>query len=810
MQNHHFMATPILILIIPLVLLFPSFSFSTPHIYSMSEGSSLSVEKPDNVLISPNGVFSAGFYSVGINAYCFAIWYREPLYDGSHTTVWMANRDQPINGRQSKLTLLKNGNLILTDAGQLNVWATNTESISSVQLLLNDTGNLVLLTSEGLILWQSFQSPTDTLLPYQPLTRNTKLVSSLSQNNYSSGFYKLFFDEENVLSLVYDGLEISSKYWPDPWLKSWEAKRSSYNSSRIAVFNSSGHFKSTDDFQFIAADSGIGIQRRLTMDHDGNIRMYSLDEKNKIWNVTWQAKSQPCKIHGICGPNSLCTYVPHEKSGRRCSCIPGYKIKNETDQSLGCEPNFNFSCNDSEIGFLHLPHVEFYGYDDSMVCENYTYKWCVNKCLQSCNCYGFQYKINLGSGFYNCYRKTLLLNGHRSPSFEGDMYIKLPNASIRFYKSHVQGFNSDCSHPLSLQLDRSYKKPKENGTLQFMVWFASAIGGVEIICICLVLYLLYRSRQNSSATTQSYFQVATGFRKFTYDELKKATRNFGEEIGRGSGGVVYKGVLSNRRVAAIKRLNEAKQGEDEFLAEVSTIGRVNHMNLIEVWGYCVDGKHRLLVYEYMERGSLAENLTSNALDWEKRFYIAVGSAKGLAYLHDECLEWVLHCDVKPQNILLDSNYQPKVADFGLSKLLNRGDGHHSGFSRVRGTRGYMAPEWIFNFRITSKVDVYSYGVVVLEMVTGKSPMIGLHTSDNSGEMEQRGLVKWVREKKNENVSKELWLEEIIDPMMKDRYDASKMEILVEVALQCADEDKDARPTMSQVVERLLHHEASNY
>ncbi|KAL7262243.1 hypothetical protein ACSBR1_000590 [Camellia fascicularis] len=808
MQNHRFMATPILILIILLVLLFPSFSFSTPHIYNMSERSSLSVEKLDNVLISPNGVFSAGFYPVGINAYCFAIWYREPLYDSSYTPVWMANRNQPVNGRLSKLTLLKNGNLILTDADQFIVWATETKSPSSVQLLLNDNGNLVLLTSERSILWQSFQSPTDTLLPYQPLTRNTKLVSSRSQTNYSSGFYKLFFDDENILRLVYDGPDLSSMYWPDPWLISWQAGRSSYNSSRIAVFNSSGHFKSTDDFQFTAVDSGIGIQRRLTMDHDGNIRMYSLDEKSKIWNVTWQAKSQPCKIHGICGPNSLCTYVPHEKSGRRCSCIPGYKIKNETDQSLGCEPNFSLSCNHSEFGFLLLPHVEFYGYDKGSY-ENYTFKRCANECLQSCNCYGFQYRFDQGSHFYNCFRKTLLFNGYRAPSFLDLTYIKLPKASIPFYERHVQGFNSNWSHPLSSQLDRSYKKFKENGTLQFMVWFASAVGVVEIICICLVLYLLYRNHQNSSATTRSYLQVATGFRKFTYNELKKATRNFGEEIGRGSGGVVYKGVLSDHRVAAIKRLNEANQGEDEFLAEVSTIGKVNHMNLIEVWGYCVDGKRRLLVYEYMERGSLAENLTSNTLDWEKRFHIAVGSAKGLSYLHDECLEWVLHCDVKPQNILLDSNYQPKVADFGLSKLLNRGDGQNSGFSRVRGTRGYMAPEWIFNFQITSKVDVYSYGVVVLEMVTGKSPMIVPHTSDNSEEMEQRGLVKWVRQKMNENVSKELWLEEIIDPLMKDRYDACKMEILVEVALQCAEEDKDARPTMSQVVQRLLRHEASN-
>ena len=129
-------------------------------------------------------------------------------------------------------------------------------------------------------------------------------------------------------------------------------------------------------------------------------------------------------------------------------------------------------------------------------------------------------------------------------------------------------------------------------------------------------------------------------------------------IGQGAGGIVYKGVLPDQRVAAIKRLNEADQGEAEFLAEVNTIGMLNHMYLIEMWGYCVEGKHKLLVYEYMGHGSLAENLiSSNALDWKKRFEIAVGTAKGLAYLHEECLEWVLHCDVKPQNILLDSNFQ---------------------------------------------------------------------------------------------------------------------------------------------------------
>ena len=208
-------------------------------------------------------------------------------------------------------------------------------------------------------------------------------------------------------------------------------------------------------------------------------------------------------------------------------------------------------------------------------------------------------------------------------------------------------------------------------------------------CIVLVWLFLLRSSKHPDPAEQGYL-LTNRFQRFSFDDLRKATRGFKEVIGQGAGRIVYKGVLPDQRVVAIKRLNEANQGEAEFLAEVNTIGMLNHMYLIEMWGYCVEGKHKLLVYEYMVHGSLAENLSSNVLDWKKRFEIAVGTAKGLAYLHEECLEWVLHCDVKPQNILLDANYQPKVADFGLSKLLSRSKIDHSNFSKMRGTRGYMA------------------------------------------------------------------------------------------------------------------------
>ncbi|KAB1220172.1 putative receptor protein kinase ZmPK1 [Morella rubra] len=154
--------------------------------------------------------------------------------------------------------------------------------------------------------------------------------------------------------------------------------------------------------------------------------------------------------------------------------------------------------------------------------------------------------------------------------------------------------------------------------------------------------------------------------------------------------------------------------------------------------------------------------------------------------------------LNPPTYSLDSDYQPKVVDFGLSKLQNRGKPSNSSFSRMRGTRGYMAPEWIFNLPITSKVDVYSYGIVVLEMVTGKSTQI--HAVDDAAERERKSLVAWVREKKNRPAATICWIEDVIDL----RYDMAKMEILVGVALQCVEEDKDARPTMSQVVEILLH------
>ncbi|KAK6938639.1 S-locus glycoprotein domain [Dillenia turbinata] len=760
----------------------------------LDRGSSLSVEDSDSILTSPNGHFSAGFYSAGENAFSFAIWFTKSY---PPTVVWMANRDLPVNGKASKITFSSNSNLILTDAGKCTVWSTNTASVSPAQLELYNNGNLALHTEDGLVLWQSFDHPTDTLLPQQPLRKNPTLISSRSPTNYSSGFYKFYFDNDNVLRLYFDGHDISSIYWPDPGLVSWDAGRSTYNNTRIAVLDISGLFMSSDHLTFTAADYGIGPQRILRIDYDGNIRLYSLDETTRNWSVTWQALLEGCQVHGICGPNSLCTY--DHATGRKCSCVNGFRMKNSSDWSYGCEPEFNLSCNQSEAGFVKLPHVEFYGYDYGYY-PNYTYEECRKLCLELCNCKAFLLKFGKRGNFYSCYPKTQLLNGYRSSNFNGTMYLKLPKNRVSSSYDAVRAYELNCSDTDPIQLYRNYKKNGKNGSLNFLLWFACVVGALEVLGI---IFVLFKIQQSSGAAVEGYGLANAGFKRFTYDELHKATRGFSKEIGRGGGGAVYKGVLPDNRIAAIKRLTEAYQGEAEFLAEVRTIGRLNHMNLIDMWGYCAEGKHRLLVYEYMEHGSLADNLSSNSLDWNMRFEIAVGMARGLAYLHEECLEWVLHCDVKPQNILLDSNYHPKVADFGLSKLLNRAGGENSSFSQIRGTRGYMAPEWVFKLPITSKVDVYSFGIVVLEMVTGRKAT-ELHVTDSEGDSvsEKKELVNWMKGKINGASTNKFCIEDIINPSVGDKWDAQQLQRLVGVALQCVRPDKDGRPTMSQVVKML--------
>ncbi|KAG2553046.1 proline-rich receptor-like protein kinase PERK15 [Panicum virgatum] len=307
----------------------------------------------------------------------------------------------------------------------------------------------------------------------------------------------------------------------------------------------------------------------------------------------------------------------------------------------------------------------------------------------------------------------------------------------------------------------------------------------------------------SDARTEHHHSVdvvaeLTGGGSHSYEQLAAATDGFapGNIIGQGGFGCVYRGTLDGAEVAIKKLKTESRQGDREFRAEVEIISRVHHRNLVSLVGYCIYSDERLLVYEFVPNKTLDSHLHGHngpPLDWHQRWQIAVGSARGLAYLHDDCYPKIIHRDVKASNILLDHNFEPKVADFGLAKYQPGDDTHVS--TRVMGTFGYIAPEFLSSGRLTDKADVFSFGVVLLELITGRLPV------QSSQSYMDETLVGWARPLISQ-VAEGGSLQALIDPRLGGDYDPSTMMRMVECAAAAVRHSAQQRPSMVQILKHL--------
>ncbi|XP_062229163.1 putative receptor protein kinase ZmPK1 [Phragmites australis] len=766
---------------------------------SLTPGSSLSVESSSDVLRSPDGTFTCGF-DISSNAAIFSIWFSN---SAPKTVVWSANHLHPVYTWGSRVELDIHGIMVVKDYNGQTVWTNNVSSSDADRAQLLDTGNLVVKGKGDVILWQSFDSPTDTLLPNQNITAATKLVVP--------DHYSFHFDDQHLLTLFDDEKNISFIYWPNPDINIRAKQRNSFNSTTIGVLDSSGHFLGSDNLSFSAADSGPGIMRRLTLDYDGNLRLYSM-QKNGTWLITWMAYPQLCYVRGLCGMNGICVYTP----APACTCAPGYEAIDPSDGRKGCKPKHRISCDGKQkMGFVKLPNTDFLGHDQDV--QNFvSLHTCKNICTSACSCMGFSYM----QGHGDCYIKSAIVGGVTHPALPGSIYLKLPEA-VRVLQSsipHSQPFGpeygSECgavSKNVTTQFldttERSHSGPK----YWYAYGFLSAIFLVQVtIAVVGWWFILRREGKQLRGVLPAevgYEMITNHFRRYTYRELQRATRKFRDELGKGASGVVYKGVLEDKREVAVKKLADIHQGEAEFQHELSVIRRIYHMNLVRIWGFCSDGPHRMLVSEFVENGSLDKILFCTdgspiLLEWKQRFKIALGVAKGLAYLHHECLEWVIHCDVKPENILLDKNLEPKITDFGLAKLLNRG-GSNKSTSRICGTRGYIAPEWVSSLPITAKVDVYSFGVVLLELLKGARVSEWVANADEAVEMAIRRIVRMLEDNAKIQGSEQSWIAGFIDPRLNGHFNGSQARTMIKLAVSCVQEDRSIRPTMENVVQMLL-------
>lgn len=294
-------------------------------------------------------------------------------------------------------------------------------------------------------------------------------------------------------------------------------------------------------------------------------------------------------------------------------------------------------------------------------------------------------------------------------------------------------------------------------------------------------------------------------RKLTFAHLLEATNGFSADslIGSGGFGDVYKAQMKDGSVVAIKKLiHVTGQGDREFMAEMETIGKIKHRNLVPLLGYCRVGEERLLVYEYMKWGSLeavlhdGEKIGGAHLDWPARKRIAIGSARGLAFLHHSCIPHIIHRDMKSSNVLLDENFEARVSDFGMARLVNALDTHLS-VSTLAGTPGYVPPEYYQSFRCTAKGDVYSYGVVLLELLSGKKPI------DTMEFGEDNNLVGWAKELHKAKRSHEIIDRDLITSLSGD----AELYRYLQIAFECLDDKPYRRPTMIQVMAKFKELQA---
>eukprot|EP00258_Populus_trichocarpa_P026824 XP_024442843.1 probable leucine-rich repeat receptor-like protein kinase At5g49770 isoform X2 [Populus trichocarpa] len=427
----------------------------------------------------------------------------------------------------------------------------------------------------------------------------------------------------------------------------------------------------------------------------------------------------------------------------------------------------------------------------------------------------------------------------QNPFFNVDDYLQVqvalfPPTDKYFNRSEIQSIGFDLTN-------QTYKPPKDFGPYYFIAspypfpdasrgssMSTGVVVGIGIGCGLLVMSLvgvgIYAIRQKKRAEkaiglSKPFASWAPsgkdsggvpqlkGARWFSYEELKRCTYNFTEsnEIGSGGYGKVYRGMLSDGQVVAIKRAQQGSmQGGLEFKTEIELLSRVHHKNLVGLVGFCFEQGEQMLVYEYMPNGTLRECLSGKSgiyLDWRRRLRIALGSARGLAYLHELANPPIIHRDVKSTNILLDENLTAKVADFGLSKLVSDSSkGHVS--TQVKGTLGYLDPEYYMTQQLTEKSDVYSFGVVMLELIAAKQPI-------------EKGkyIVREVRMAMDRNDEEHYGLKEIMDPGLRNMGgNLVGFGRFLEVAMQCVEESATERPTMSEVVkaiEMILQNDGVN-
>ncbi|XP_071693106.1 G-type lectin S-receptor-like serine/threonine-protein kinase At2g19130 [Rutidosis leptorrhynchoides] len=640
----------------------------------------------DETLVSKGENFELGFFKAGNSFnYYIGIWYKN-YYTNPPTIIWVANRDTPIFHRFDSELKIIDGNLVLLNESKLPIWSTNVTASnlfinSTISVVILDNGNLVLRDGSDSVepIWQSFDHPTNTWMPgakfgYNKRTNKSQhLTSWKSVNDPGVGLYST--ELHPFRTMIMSKWNGTQQYWDT----------GSWNPLMGNPFYNYSYQTNENESYFTFSPYDPSTVSRYIMDVSGQFEIQTWSESIKQWNILWAQPETKCMVYALCGPYGFC----RSSALTLCNCLTGFQPRSESNWNLsdfsdGCVRKTGLDCgrNIEKQDFLMIK-VTSLPLNSSVVTvggAGECHVTCLNDC--SCNAYSF---IDHTCSIWN------------------EELLNLSEDDVNGKTIFVKVASKDLPHH------------RKNGRVKMGIVVGSTTGAVFILGI---LFIIIYKRKIGFRTRVEGTLVA-----YAYRYLQIATKNFSVKLGGGGFGSVFKGVLRDSSIVAVKKLESISQGEKQFRSEVKTIGSVQHVNLVRLCGFCAQSDDKLLVYDYMPNGSLHSYLfndnkqDNNILSWQTRFEIARGVARRLVYLHDKCIDCIIHCDIKPENILLDANFCPKIADFGLAKLVGRD------FSRVltsmRGTRGYLAPEWLTGVAVKAKSDVYSYGMMLFELVHGK-------------------------------------------------------------------------------------------
>ncbi|KAM0952366.1 putative protein kinase RLK-Pelle-DLSV family [Dioscorea sansibarensis] len=750
-----------------------------------------------DTLISSDGNFALGFFKpVNSNNSYVGLWYNTI---SERTIVWVANRKDPVTTSTGSLSISSNGNLLIKDQNSTVVWSSGVTNVTNPVAQLLNTGNLVVREDEGedgSYAWQGFDYPTDTLIAGMKVGvdfvkgLNRTMTAWTSDSDPSPSQYYVTMDIHGDPELV---LCAGSKkvYRSGPW--------NGYRFSGIpgTLTYSGFNFSFINNKQEItySYNTNLSILSKLTVNQSGIVQRSLWVESSEIWNVIWSAPMDQCDTIEPCGPFAAC----NPNNSPICGCIQGFTPKSPEkwfyrDASDGCVRKTQLDCHNRTDGFLVIPYTKLADTSNATVDTSLSLDGCRTKCLNDCTCTAYA-PADVRNGGSGCITWTNELRDIRlftNTSYGQELYVLLAAA--------------DLDSPSSASRKSS----------KWVIPFVIVLVVMMLILACVGSIIILRRRNRGRATaiqeTNNSFHdpgsrgLAAGnalelsqgndleLSLLDLATIASATENFSvdNKLGEGGFGPVYKGLFGDGQEIAVKRLAKTSvQGLVEFKNEVSLIAKLQHRNLVRLLACCIEGEERILVYEYMPNKSLDFFLFANSkdevLNWQTRFKIIMGITRGLLYLHQDSRLRVIHRDLKASNILLDQEMNPKISDFGMARIFG-GDEAEGNTMKVVGTYGYMSPEYAMDGIFSQKSDVFSFGVLVLEIITGKKNR-GVYSA-----APHRNLLDHVWSSWKEGNSLQ-----IVDESLGSSYNMNEVMSCINVGLLCVQDHPGDRPLMSSVL-----------